>query len=115
MIGPFCVTLATSEISTDPNRAAWRGKAMKSLVNLCAVVAAAATMSAVGSLAFAQNSPGVPGGILQQQFQLQEHPQLEFAASAPSQKYQRGISQKRKKGDLGDPDGCNLQCPQDTQ
>lgn len=88
---------------------------MKSLVNFCAAVAAAALLSAAASLAFAQNSPGVPGGILQEQFRLKEHPQLEFAASAPSQKYQRGSSQMRRKGDLGDPNGCNLQCPENAQ
>jgi hypothetical protein len=88
---------------------------MKSLVNLCAAVAVAGTLSGVASLAFAQNSPGVPGGILQDQFRLQEHPQLEFAASAPSKKYQTHRSKMRKRGDLGDPNGCNLQCPDDAQ
>lgn len=88
---------------------------MKSLVNFCAAALAAATLSVVASFAFAQNSPGVPGGILQEQFRLQEHPQMEFAASAPSKKYQHSKSKLRKKGDLGDPDGCNLQCPQDAE
>ena len=61
-----------------------------------------------------QNSPGVPGGILDDGFHLQEHPQLPFAASAPSNKFQSDKkSAMRKKGDNGDPDGCNLQCPQD--
>lgn len=87
---------------------------MKLLINACAAAAAAGALFAVTSLAFAQNSPGVPGGILQDQFQLQQHPQLEFAASAPSKKYQHGPETKmRKQGDLGNPDGCNLQCPQD--
>lgn len=40
-------------------------------------------------VAFAQNSPGVPGGVLQDQFRLNEHPQMQFAASAPTDKYQR--------------------------
>ena len=88
---------------------------MKSLFNLCACFAAAGMLSAVTSLAFAQNTPGVPGGILQDQFRLQEHPQLEFAASAPSKKYQTRRTKMREKGDNGDPDGCNLQCPQDAQ
>jgi hypothetical protein len=88
---------------------------MKSLFNLCACVAAASVLSAVTSLAFAQNTPGVPGGILQDQFRIQEHPQMEFAASAASKKYQTHTSKKRKKGDLGDPDGCNLQCPDDAE
>ncbi|WP_206952869.1 hypothetical protein [Trinickia acidisoli] len=87
---------------------------MKSLFNLCAGVAAAGVLSAVASLAFAQNAPGVPGGILQDEFQLQAHPQLEFAASAPSKKYQTHTTKLRKKGDDGDPDGCNLQCPDDS-
>lgn len=88
---------------------------MKSLVNLCAAAVAAGTLSMVASLAFAQNSPGVPGGILQEQFKLQEHPQMEFAASAPTKKYQTRRSKMRKQGDLGDPNGCNLQCPDDAE
>ncbi|WP_250465329.1 MULTISPECIES: hypothetical protein [unclassified Caballeronia] len=64
-------------------------------------------------VAFAQNSPGVPGGVLQDQFRLNEHPQMQFAASAPTDKYQKGSSPMRRRGDLGDPDGCNLKCPKD--
>jgi hypothetical protein len=86
---------------------------MKFLLNVFAAAATAGALFATVSIAFAQNSPGVPGGILTDEFRLQEHPQLQFAASAPSNKYQHGApSQMRKKGDLGDPDGCNLQCPQ---
>jgi hypothetical protein len=62
-------------------------------------------------VAFAQNSPGVPGGVLQDQFRLNEHPQMQFAASAPSDKYQKGTSALRRKADNGDPNGCNLKCP----
>ncbi len=84
-------------------------------MNACVAAVAAGALFAVGSLAFAQNAPGVPGGILQDEFQLQQHPQLEFAASAPSNKYQHGAASKaRKQGDLGDPNGCNLQCPNDN-
>ena len=36
-----------------------------------------------------------------------------FAASAPSDKYQRGTSAMRRRGDAGDPNGCNLKCPKD--
>ncbi|WP_028226772.1 hypothetical protein [Paraburkholderia ferrariae] len=86
---------------------------MKFLLNVCAAAATAGALFATVSIAFAQNSPGVPDGILTDEFRLQEHPQLQFAASAPSNKYQHGApSQARKKGDLGDPNGCNLQCPQ---
>jgi hypothetical protein len=64
--------------------------------------------------AFAQYSPGSPDGVLQLQqgFQLQQHPQMEFAASAPDPKYQHGTSQRRRKADNGDTSGdaCNLQC-----
>ncbi|KAA0090686.1 hypothetical protein [Trinickia soli] len=88
---------------------------MKSLVRLCVAAAAAGALSMVASLGFAQNSPGLPGGILQDQFRLQEHPQMEFAASAPSKKYQTRDTQLRKRGDNGDPNGCNLQCPDDPQ
>ena len=39
---------------------------------------------------------------------------MPFAASAPSKKYQKGSPSKmRRKGDDGDPNGCNLQCPDD--
>jgi hypothetical protein len=64
-------------------------------------------------VAFAQNSPGMPGGILQDEFRLKEHPQMQFAASAPSDKYQQGSSAMRRRGDAGDPNGCNLKCPKD--
>ncbi len=87
---------------------------MKPLVNLAAVAMTAGLLSTVASVSFAQNSPGVPGGILTDQFKFNEHPQMQFAASAPSKKYQTGRrSEARRKGDLGDPNGCNLQCPQD--
>jgi hypothetical protein len=88
---------------------------MKFLVQTLAAVATAGALCATVSIAFAQNSPGVPGGILQDQFRLQEHPQMQFAASSPSNKYQHGApSHERRKGDSGDPNGCNLQCPQDN-
>ncbi|GGD68611.1 MULTISPECIES: hypothetical protein [Caballeronia] len=64
-------------------------------------------------VAFAQNSPGLPGGVLQEQFRLNEHPQMPFAASAPSDKYQQGTSAMRRRADNGDPNGCNLKCPKD--
>ena len=87
---------------------------MKYLLNVCVAAATAGVLFATVSVAFAQNSPGVPGGILNDEFRLQEHPQLQFAASAPSAKYQHGApTARRKRGDLGDPNGCNLQCPQD--
>ncbi|RKP52768.1 hypothetical protein [Trinickia fusca] len=88
---------------------------MKFITNACAAAIAAGVLTAVTSLAFAQNSPGVPGGILDDQFKLQEHPQMQFAASAPSKKYQSRTSKMRKRGDLGDPNGCNLQCPDDAE
>jgi len=87
---------------------------MKFLLNVCAAAATAGALFATVSIAFAQNSPGVPGGILTDEFKLQEHPQLQFAASAPTDKYQHGKrSSMRRKGDMGDPNGCNLQCPTD--
>ena len=88
---------------------------MKFLFNCCVAAATAGVVLSTVSVAFAQNSPGLPGGILgDDEFHLQAHPQLEFAASAPSDKYQHGKPSKlRKKGDMGDPNGCNLQCPQD--
>jgi hypothetical protein len=87
---------------------------MKFVLKVCAGAATAAALFASVSISFAQNSPGVPGGILTDEFKINEHPQMPFAASAPSNKYQHGSpSAKRRKGDLGDPNGCNLQCPQD--
>ena len=87
---------------------------MKVLLHACAAAATAGVLLATMPLAFAQNSPGVPGGILQDEFRLAEHPQMPFAASAPSDKYQHGkVSGRRKGGDMGDPSGCNLQCPKD--
>ncbi|BCQ23940.1 hypothetical protein NK8_20920 [Caballeronia sp. NK8] len=64
-------------------------------------------------VAFAQNSPGIPGGVLQDEFRFNQHPQMQFAASAPSEKYQNGKSAMRRRGDNGDPNGCNLKCPKD--
>jgi len=88
---------------------------MKFVLNVCAAAATAGALFATVSIAFAQNSPGLPGGILTDEFRLQEHPQMPFAASAPSDKYQHGRpSAKRRKGDMGDPNGCNLQCPGDN-
>ncbi|AXF15198.1 hypothetical protein [Paraburkholderia caledonica] len=88
---------------------------MKALVHACAAAASAGLLLVtIPPVAFAQNSPGVPGGILQEQFRLAEHPQMPFAASAPSDKYQSDKkSAMRKRGDLGDPNGCNLRCPKD--
>ncbi|AXE93255.1 hypothetical protein J2797_002016 [Paraburkholderia terricola] len=87
---------------------------MKVFLHACVAAATAGVLIATASVAFAQNSPGVPGGILQDEFRLAEHPQMPFAASAPSDKYQHGNkSAKRKRGDMGDPNGCNLQCPKD--
>ncbi|MGI4862084.1 MAG: hypothetical protein ACRYHA_35170 [Janthinobacterium lividum] len=80
-----------------------------------ALVIALAGAALSGSVVFAQNSPGVPGGILGDSFQLNEHPQMPFAASAPDAKYQHGRSAARKRADNGDPSGCNLQCPTDAQ
>jgi hypothetical protein len=87
---------------------------MKALLYACVTAAATGVLFATASVAFAQNSPGVPGGILQDEFRLDQHPQMPFAASAPSDKYQSDKkSAMRKRGDLGDPNGCNLQCPKD--
>lgn len=87
---------------------------MKYLVSACAAALAAGTLFATMSVAFAQNSPGVPGGILSDEFRLNEHPQMPFAASAPTKKFQSDKPSKmRKRGDNGDPNGCNLQCPED--
>jgi methyl coenzyme M reductase alpha subunit len=87
---------------------------MKFYIQALTAAAAAAALAATVSVAFAQNSPGVPGGILSDEFHFQDHPQLQFAASAPTGKYQKGApSQLRKRGDNGDPDGCNLKCPDD--
>ena len=87
---------------------------MKVLFHTCVAVAATAVLLGSAPAAFAQNSPGVPGGILQDQFRLAEHPQMPFAASAPSDKFQSDKkSAMRRRGDNGDPNGCNLQCPKD--
>ena len=92
-----------------------RRSTMKFVLKVGAAAATAAALLATFNLAFAQNSPGVPGGILDDQFKFNEHPQMQFAASAPTGKYQHGKpTAARKRGDLGDPNGCNLQCPQDN-
>lgn len=86
---------------------------MKLFIHAGVAALSAGVLWAVASVSFAQNTPGVPGGILNDSFRLQAHPQMQFAASAPTKKFQKGRSELRKKGDQGDPDGCNLQCPED--
>ena len=87
---------------------------MKYFVPACAAVLTAGALFATMSVAIAQNSPGVPGGIRTEEFKLNEHPQMPFAASAPSKKYQSDKKTTlRKRGDDGDPNGCNLKCPDD--
>jgi hypothetical protein len=82
--------------------------------SLGATLTAAASVAAItfATGAMAQNAPGVPDGILSTQFQLNPHPQMQFAASAPTAKYQNKVTAARKRADDGDPDGCNLKCPQ---
>jgi hypothetical protein len=58
---------------------------MKVLLHACAAAATAGVLLATASVAFAQNSPGVPGGILQDQFRLAEHPQMPFGVRALGQ------------------------------
>jgi len=87
---------------------------MKFSVPHAAAALTAGLLVVVSPFASAQNSPGVPGGILSEQFRLNEHPQMPFGASAPSKKYQGDKPSKlRKRGDNGDPNGCNLKCPED--
>lgn len=85
---------------------------MKLSFPLSAAALTAGLLIAVSPFAFAKNSPGVPGGILNDEFRLNEHPQMPFAASARSKRYQSGKkSALLRKGDMGDPNGCNLKCP----
>jgi len=62
--------------------------------------------------AFAQYHPGTPDGVLNQTWQLQEHPQLEFAASSTEADKKNALADKRRKtgADAGK-ETCNLQCP----
>ncbi|PPB85127.1 MULTISPECIES: hypothetical protein [Mycetohabitans] len=81
-----------------------------------ALLACAGVVTLVLSLpaeAWAQNKPGVPDGILSDQFRFNEHPQMHFAASAPDSKFQHGPpDERRRRADRGDPSGdaCNLKC-----
>jgi hypothetical protein len=88
---------------------------MKLLFAVSASALFAASVVSLAPVAFAQNSPGMPGGILQDEFRINEHPQMPFGASAPSDKYQHGTSQARRRADNGDPNGCNLKCPLDEK
>jgi hypothetical protein len=61
----------------------------------------------------AQNTPGAPDGILSDEFRLNAHPQMPFAASAPDAKFQHGPPDaRRRRADDGDASGdsCNLKC-----
>lgn len=64
--------------------------------------------------AFAQYHPGTPDGVLTQTWQLQAHPQLEFAASSTEADKKNAIADKRRKaGADSGKETCNLQCPTD--
>jgi hypothetical protein len=64
------------------------------------------------TLAFAQYHPGTPDGVLNQTWQLQAHPQLEFAASSTEADKKAAIADKhRKVGSDSGKEDCNLQCP----
>lgn len=62
--------------------------------------------------AFAQYRPGSPDGVVPDQWQLQAHPQLEFAASSTEAEQKQRIADKnRKVGADSGKENCNLQCP----
>jgi hypothetical protein len=64
--------------------------------------------------AFAQYHPGSPDGVLSQDWELQQHPQLEFAASSTeADKKNKIADQHRKVGAESGKEDCNLQCPTD--
>jgi hypothetical protein len=74
---------------------------------------AAAAMSCAVSPVAAQNAPGSPDAIIGDEFRLNTHPQMPFAASAPDPKYQHGEpDERRRRADDGDASGdsCNLKC-----
>lgn len=75
-------------------------------------ISLACTLVVCAPPAFAQYNPGTPDGVLSQGWQLQAHPQLEFAASSTeADKKNKIADQHRKVGaDTGKED-CNLQCP----
>jgi DNA-binding transcriptional LysR family regulator len=86
---------------------------MTMLRALLAGAGSAVLALSVCTASFAQNKPGVPGGVLQDQFRFNEHPQMQFAASAPDAKYQSGPpDERRRRADRGDASGdaCNLKC-----
>jgi hypothetical protein len=88
---------------------------VRHVLSRCAGVAALALALAAPAASFAQNKPGVPGGILEDQFRFNEHPQMPFAASSPDPKYQHGApTARRRRADNGDASGdaCNLKCGQ---
>lgn len=93
-----------------------RGGAPRRAHSSVALLACAGVVTLALSLpaiAWAQNKPGVPGGILSDSFRFNEHPQMQFAASAPDPKFQYGPpDERRRRADRGDPSGdaCNLKC-----
>lgn len=94
----------------SPGGAPRRGHSSAALLAYAGVAALALSLPVV---AWAQNKPGVPGGILIDQFRFNEHPQMQFAASAPDPKFQHGSpDERRRRADRGDPSGdaCNLKC-----
>jgi len=78
---------------------------------LALATASALLFAAFGpEAAFAQNAPGSPDGVLQQEFQFNQ-PETQWNAKPEGNHFQHKVTKARKAGDDGDPNGCNLQCP----
>jgi hypothetical protein len=76
------------------------------------LIAAACLLTAGIAPAYAQYNPGTPDGVLSQDWKLQEHPQLEFAASSTEADQKNKVADKnRKVGADSGKENCNLQCP----
>jgi len=75
-------------------------------------IAASACALMFCASAHAQYRPGTPDGVVSDDWQLQAHPQLEFAASSTDADQKAKIADKnRKVGADSGKENCNLQCP----
>jgi hypothetical protein len=77
------------------------------------LVAIVCGLLAYSSLASAQYRPGTPDGLVTPDWKLQQHPQLEFAASATEAERKQAIADRNRQKNFktANPDDCNLQCP----
>jgi hypothetical protein len=88
---------------------------MKLSVPLSAAALTAGLLIAATPFAFAQNSPACPADSERSVPPERASADAVRGVGAVAEISERQKSALRRKGDIGDPNGCNLKCPMDTQ